>query len=371
MSILILAICGRRLAQSARRVGADIVVADLFGDVDTRSMAPWHQLPGSLESGVDGEELLEWARSLKERPSGIVYGAGFDGRPELLRALRQIAPLIGNPPEVVATIKDPFEFASLLRRLGLPHPEIAAAPRPGIPWLRKRRGGSGGTHIEAATAISTPATAAHYFQVAAAGSPISALFVANGSASRVLGLSSQWTAPAPGRPYRYGGCAGPVRVSPKLAVEIERTCHAITAASGLVGLNSLDMLVADDTFTILEINPRPGATLDVFDEPAGPSLWGCHLSGVRGDLPAPAVEHSPAARAAMVVYADQGRYVPAAFQWGEGIADIPAPENRISAGMPICTVITTGTDADAARTLAEQRASTIVDRLPLLLRQSA
>ncbi|HLJ21223.1 MAG TPA: ATP-grasp domain-containing protein [Stellaceae bacterium] len=371
MATLILAICGRRLAQSAKRAGADVIVADFFGDVDTRSLAPWYRLPGSLESGIDGEELLAWARSLPERPSGIVYGAGFEARPELLGELSRIAPLIGNPPEVVATIKDPFEFARLLQRLNLPHPEIASTPRPGIPWLRKRRGGSGGTHIEKATALTTPAGSAHYFQVAAAGSPISALFVANGRASNVVGFSAQWTAPTPARPYRYGGCAGPVRLPPELVTEIEQACAAITEASGLVGLNSMDMLVADETFTVLEVNPRPGATLDVFDGPTGPSLWASHLAGVRGELPAPNAAHSPGARAATILYADKERYVPTGFQWGSGIADIPTPASRILEGMPICTVISAGPDADAARALAERRAATILDRLPVLLQQSA
>ena len=369
MTTLVLAICGRRLAQAAKRAGAEIVVADLFGDVDTRSLAPWHQLPGSLEGGIDGEQLIEWVASLKVRPSGIVYGAGLEGYPELLRELGQIAPLVGNSPEIVAAIKDPFAFASLLKRLDLPHPEVATSPRPGTPWLRKRRGGSGGTHIEAAT--SATASSAHYFQAVTAGSAISALFVANGRAARVLGLSTQWTAPTPTRPFRYGGCAGPVHVAPEFAAEIERTCQGITAESGLVGLNSLDMLVGDDTFTILEVNPRPGATLDVFDDAGGPSLWECHLGGVRGELPASVPANTRGARAAMVVYADEARHIPASFEWSAGIADVPAPNSRISEGMPICTVITAARNAYTARVLAEQHAAMILDRLPPALQQSA
>jgi uncharacterized protein len=369
MTTLVLAICGRRLAQAAKRAGAEIVVADLFGDVDTRSLAPWHQLPGSLEGGIDGKQLIDWAGSLKVRPGGIVYGAGFEGHPDLLRELGQIAPLVGNSPEVVAAIKDPFAFATLLKHLDLPHPEVAASPRPGTRWLRKRRGGSGGTHIAPAT--SAMASPGHYFQMESAGSAISALFVANGRAARVLGLSTQWTAPTLKSPYRYGGCAGPVRVAPKLAAEIERACLGITAESGLVGLNSLDMLVEAETFTILEVNPRPGATLDLFDDTVDATLWERHLAGVRGELPAAAAANSRGARAAMVVYADEPRRIPASLEWGAGIADIPSANSHISAGMPICTVMTAAGDAATARALAERRAAVILDRLPLALQQSA
>ena len=33
----------------------------------------------------------------------------------------------------------------------------------------------------------------------------------------------------------------------------------------LVGLNSVDFLVSDEQFWLLEVNPRPGATLDIFE----------------------------------------------------------------------------------------------------------
>ena len=371
MRTLVLAISGRKIAQAARRAGANILVGDFFGDVDTRSLAPWHPLPGTLEDGVDGDALSEWARHLGEGLSGIVYGAGFERDPSRLDELAAIAPLIGNSADVVAAVKDPFAFAALLGRLGLPHPEVATSPRPGSPWLRKRRGGSGGTHIQPAATRSAPTDASHYFQASAPGRSISALFVANGRGSRVLGLSVQWTAPTPTRPFRFGGCAGPVHLAPALARAIDGACDAITAATGLVGLNSLDTLVTDETYTILEVNPRPGATLDLFDHEGRPSLWECHVGGVRGELPPPSAIREPSPRAAMVVYADQARDVPASFDWGAGIADIPTPSSHIAGGMPICTVIAAGLDAGSAHAEVEHRAGALLRRLPLHLRQSA
>ena len=371
MPILTLAFSGRALAQAARRAGAEVVVADLFGDMDTRSLAPWYRLPGNLEEGIDGAELLALVRALSGRVDGIVYGAGFEADPALLGELARIAPVIGNPGAVVAAVKDPFRFAALLQRLGLQHPEVAASPQPSTPWLRKLRGGSGGTHIERATAASVAADGNDYFQAVAPGDPVSALFAANGRGARLIGLSAQWPAPTATRPFRYGGCAGPVALAPKLTAEIEAACHAIAGATGLVGLNSLDMLVAGDAFTILEVNPRPGATLDLFDDPSGPSLWECHVNAVRGELPAPIDASVSGARAAMVVYADETRHVPATFVWKSGIADIPAPGSRIPAGAPVCTVMAAGPDAGVARALAEERAAAVLARLSPLLQRSA
>jgi uncharacterized protein len=372
MPTLILAISARKLAEIARRVGAEIVVADLFGDVDTRALAPWHPLPGSLETGVDGDALLAWVRGLDQRFDGIVYGSGFEREPALLGGLSAIAPLLGNPPEAVAAMKDPFGFAALMKRLGLPHPEIAKAPGSGAEWLRKRRGGSGGTHISPATAGTASVGPQYYFQARMAGEPVSALFVANGRTSRVLGFSLQWTAPTPARPFRYGGCAGPVSLVPRLTRGINRACNAITAAAGLVGLNSLDLLVTGETYTILEVNPRPGATLDLFDDLDGRSLWDCHLRGVCGDpLPEATKTQATRARAATVVYADLSRDIPVGFDWGDGIADIPEPGSHIATSMPICTVKATGPDLATARTAVEQRAAALLARLPLSLRESA
>ena len=52
----------------------------------------------------------------------------------------------------------------------------------------------------------------------------------------------------------------------------------------LAGLNSVDFLVADDAVWLLEINPRPGATLDIF-EPDGGSLFALHVQACGGVLP--------------------------------------------------------------------------------------
>ncbi len=370
MPILILAPSGRALAQAAERAGAEVMLADFFGDMDARALAPWYPLPGTLEEGVAGSELLVWLRALRQPIDGIVYGAGFEGNPALLIELSRIAPLIGNSSQVVAAIKDPFAFAELLRDLRLPHPEVCAVPRPDIHWLRKRRGGSGGSHIERVATSSIAVDAAHYIQVVAPGSPVSALFVANGREAHVIGFSVQWVAATPVQPFRYGGCAGPVRLAPKLEDEIARACHAIVATTGLVGINSLDMLIEGEGFTILEVNPRPGATLDLFDALGGASLWQCHVDGVHGQLPAQGVLETASARAAMVLYADQPRYVPPALEWDTGFADIPAPDSRIAAGRPICTVIAIATTPGAARALAERRAAALLDKLPVVLQQS-
>ncbi len=357
MPILIAALSGRALAAAARRAGADIIVADFFGDRDTRRLAPWLRLPGSLAAGIDRRRLRR-AMSAAGPLAGIVYGAGFEHAPALLRDLAVLAPLIGNAPDTVAAAKDPLGFAALLSRLGLPHPAVSETPPPAGAFLRKRRGGAGGAHIERADADAV-ARKHCYYQAFAPGQPVSALFVANGRAARIVGHSRQWTAPSATAPFRYGGGAGPIALPPRLAARIAEACDALTASLGLVGLNSLDMLVEGESFTILEINPRPGATLDIFDEP----LWDWHLHSVRGALPRPPKSRRGAPRAAAILYAEAATKIPAAMRWADWVADVPAPSSVIPAGAPICTILAKAPDAAAAEALVQSRSAALRHRL--------
>jgi predicted ATP-grasp superfamily ATP-dependent carboligase len=350
------------LAAAAHRAGESVIVADFFGDVDTRRIADWVPLPGSLQNGVGADGLralvAEWRRPL----DGIVFGAGFEADPTLLRELGRLAPILGNSPETIARVKDEREFARLLERLHLSHPALSEEPRHGETWLRKQRGGSGGTHVTHARGSPPSGRGAYYYQALAPGRPLSALFVANRLSSRVLGLSAQWTCPGDGAPFRYGGCAGPLQLPAETTARIEEACRAIAAATGLVGVNSLDMLLDGEALTILEINPRPGATLDIFDAAERErSLWRLHLDGVAGLLPdSPLALGRSHARAASVVYAPGGVRVPEKLLWPDWAADLPAPHTEFAPGDPVCTVFAEAEDIDAARDLTERRGATIL-----------
>lgn len=301
-------------------------------------------------------------RRLGREIDGCVYGSGFEAHPALLDEMSRTAPLLGNSAVSVAAVKDERRLAALLDRLGIPHPRIATEAPPGSGWLRKKRGGAGGIHVRPADTATRED--GHYFQEHAPGQPVSALFIADGRNARVIAFSVQWAAPSGAAPFRYGGCAGPATVPPRFERAVSDACSAIAASVGLVGVNSLDMLVDGDAFTVLEINPRLGATLDIFDVPPHSPLWRCHLDGVAGRLPA--VEGLAArkgARAAMVVYAPRKLRVPEHARWPDWSADRPAPGTIIDADDPVCTVRSEGETVAAARTAAEARGAMILRAL--------
>jgi predicted ATP-grasp superfamily ATP-dependent carboligase len=129
----------------------------------------------------------------------------------------------------------------------------------------------------------------------------------------------------------------------------------------LRGLNSADFLVREDGFDLLEVNPRPGATLDIF---AGnpDTLFQMHLDACDGLLPDPAPEW-PGAAAAAVVYATADIHPPSRFTWPVWAADRQGPGEAVPLGAPICTVLAAAADAAAAEHLVHRRAAEVLARL--------
>jgi uncharacterized protein len=198
-----------------------------------------------------------------------------------------------------------------------------------------------------------------YFQRRVAGEPISALVLADGRRGLVLGFSTQWSSPSPAHPFRYGGAVRPAPLGPDVDEALRAVAQRLTSRTGLVGLNSFDFLVDGGTFHLLEINPRPGATIDIF-EPAGrQSLFALHVDACRGDLPdrAPVVD---GAAASAVVYAPADIPRIPSFDWPDWTADRPIAGSSISAQSPLCTVLSSAATAAQARELVEQRAQAIV-----------
>jgi predicted ATP-grasp superfamily ATP-dependent carboligase len=359
-AVLIAALSGRALAACARRGGYRPLVADIFGDLDTREIAEATEtVPGSLAHGFARGALLAALDRLAAGRSviGVVAGSGFEDRPRLLRSIAARHGLLGNPASIVTAIKDPFRFAETCALAGVPHPDVRRDQPPEGVWLRKRAGGSGGVHVAASTRRGTTRRG-RYFQRYVAGSPISAAFLAAGGRCRVLGLSRQWADPAPGRTFRYGGSSRPAPLSAARAADISGAVERLVSRTGLRGLNSADFLVREDGFDVLEVNPRPGATLDIFTDADG-ALFRMHLDACEGVLPT-AMPVWPQAAAAAFVYARADIVLPPVFPWPVWTADRQAPGSVVPKGAPLCTVLAEAADAEAAEDLVRLRAADIL-----------
>jgi len=358
-AVLIAAASGRALAVSARRGGYLPLVVDFFGDQDTLAAAQAHvRLGGGLRHGVTELELMEAFESLAAAysPCGAVCGTGFEDRPHVLAAVARRWRVYGNGAEAIAAVKDPARLAALCRDFAIPHPPTSMSlPAVSAGWLAKRRGGAGGTHVAAASEAKSGDGI--YFQLRVPGMPVSALLLCGRHGADVVGFSAQWSAPTARHPYRYGGAVRPASIAPRVAGRLAEAASRIAAALSLMGLTSVDFLVDGNDFWLLEVNPRPGATLDIFEPDAG-SLFALHMAACSGK-PTAGPSYPDGAKAAAIVYADQDVFTPAQFEWPEWTVDRPNGRVAIKAGEPLCTVHAGATTAVEAKALADERVAMV------------
>lgn len=358
------------LAASARRAGLCPVVVDCFGDEDTRGLAEAVEtLPSAFARGfTDGTliEALEEALAeagIDEPSAPLVLGPGFECEPEVIDELAQRFRLAACDADVVTRCKDPAVLFPMLRELGIVHPETSLEPPASSSgWLSKRIGGSGGTHIyrfDPARKIRPN----RYYQREIEGELISASAVI-GRDGQAFAFTRSWLDPWSKHPFRFGGITGHVEIDEDLEARIVDACLSLIPALGLQGLVSFDFIVVGDEPHLIEVNPRPGASLDILDDEAG-TLIKAHLDAFSGGeaIDRLANEWRPSPQAAAYVYADRGDLVVPDIDWPEWVSDRPAAGRTIPAHTPAVTVHAGAEDPDTAERVCRARAREIADML--------
>lgn len=357
-TILIAAFSGRSLAQSAQRAGYLPLVADAFGDLDTRTAAHhFRAIEGAMEHGFRAKPMLAALDALvaaaPSKPIGLVLGSGFEDKPRLVEILHQRFGVLGCSVEALRACKDPQIFFPVLDELGIAHPETRMTP-PDAPegWLSKRIGGSGGRHIRDCNSQSRPKPR-RYFQRFIEGERISvsALIARDGITTE---MSRQWTSPSAAQPYRYGGAVSLTDGSVACQGAMLNAVDTLARGLNLRGLASFDFIVASGTAHLLEINPRPGATLDVFDGAEG-ALIKAHIAACQDTPQERNGSAGDTAKAAAILHADRGPITLGHVDWPEWSADRGAPGTQVPQGEPLATVFASAETPDAAQALARAR----------------
>ena len=359
--LVVAALSARALAEAAAAEGRAVLALDLFGDVDTRRVAAgWWSIGDAARLQIEAGPLCDALRQARAfGATGWVAGSGFEADPTLLAAGDAVLPLVGNGAAVLRRTTRPEAFFGCLDAHGLPHPAVQWS-RPADPadWLHKDSAGCGGWRVRPAAAVppGEPLAATACWQRRAPGRPVSATFVADGRSAVVLGFNEQRVVALPGAPYAFAGIVGPLRL-PAPAERVMRQALAVLVPSfGLRGLGSLDALLDGEALTLLELNPRPPASLSLYPPGGGRpgalgalGALGAHLQACgQGGLP-PAPAPGGPVHGQAIVYAPRALVVDAALaaalaRW-PGAHDLPQPGTVLAAGDPLCSLSAGGDTA--------------------------
>ena len=358
-TLAVAAFSARLLAEAAALDGHSVVALDLFGDADTRRASQrWCPIgaPGSMriDAACVLDALHQLARQDRADVIGWIPGSGFEGQPDLLEAGARILPLLGTPVDAVRGVRDPDAFFGVLTAHGIAHPTVSqTAPADPDGWLLKDANGCGGWHIRHAGADPGVASehAATYYQREMPGVPMSATFIADGAQAMLLGINELIVRPLGMRPHVYGGCIGPVAVAPAVARRVDEAVRVLTAEFGLRGWCSLDFIRAGDAIGVLEVNPRPPASLGLYAQRGmiDAQLRAC----LQGELPRAGALAARHVAGHEIVYAGRSLTLDATHAKHlanrTGVHDLPAAGARIAAGDPICSVSAAGDSAGQVR----------------------
>ncbi|MFV0367170.1 MAG: ATP-grasp domain-containing protein [Hyphomicrobiaceae bacterium] len=359
-TVLIAAFSGRALAASARRAGYAPLVVDAFGDLDTAALAHGYEvLPDAMQHGFHAKTLLQALERLAESaprpPQGLILGAGFEENPELVERLAEHFTVLGCAADTIRAAKDPVRFFALLDEVGIVHPETRDKPPVDARgWLSKRIGASGGVHIARCRAQAR--VGAHrYVQREQQGLPLSMTGIVSPKGA-AFAFAQPWVSPMPRRPFRYGGLAGSIDLDADLEARLIEIGLDVARHLELKGLVSFDLMVNEGTPSLLEVNPRPGASIDVFDDDRG-TLFKAHIAAAEGEDPTPILSASwaPKPSAAAYLYADSAPIVVPDIAWPEWASDRAVPGTSISRYRPLATVHATAVSSEKAEKLVKER----------------
>ncbi|MCK4842395.1 MAG: ATP-grasp domain-containing protein [Methylococcales bacterium] len=336
-NILIIANSARMLAQSANDIGYQALCIDCFSDDDTQLLALDLIKVDSLALNYVKPAFLALAN--QHTITHFIYGSGLDSHRNTFEFLHQHLIALGNDLAVFSAVQNKAYFFSELNKLKIPYPQtVFKQPIDSKNWLLKPKAGEGGLAIKQWDTLDQDDSHSHYWQKYIVGIPMSVLFIANSQQYKIIGFQQQLVTPIADYPFVFSGVISQPEVDNEIQQIVNQWLKKIVFKFALKGLNSLDFMVKDKQYYALEINARPSASMQLYDDSLLSSHINCFIadnldSGLDNMLPIKIYQ------AYQIVFAEMTVEINSKTKWPCWCVDIPKMGSIIHTGMPICSII--------------------------------
>jgi len=401
--LVVLGASVRAMSSSATQAGWNVYAADLFCDLDLLATAVTARRVGEDVGGYPAG-LAECATWFPDAP--WCYTGAIENYPALIDQIAALRPLAGNTGGIVRRVRDAATLGRVVRQAGLRFPETSSTPagiRTDGSFVQKPIASAGGRGVARWTA-----SLAHHWKAAQSdfpaappttlwqkwidGDSMAAAFILSPRSARMIGMSQQLV----GQPWCHApphAYCGSIHVP---LTSIQATTHrqltrlglVLSQEFGLLGAVGVDLVVdPEGNVTVIEVNPRPTASMELIERANGVSIAEEHLFACGFSTTASAATHTPwpaHASAAeecgpywskAVLFARHDIAVKTALQdqllcqclaWSKAngggwaaIADLPTLEQTIPFGRPAVTVFACGNTAAASYTQLTDRTAAV------------
>ena len=364
---LLIGLTVRSLVASAYKAGISACALDLFSDLDTQEKSVKSLAVEYDGRGLESNSLFACIEQLD--PNAIlpvVYAGGFEHNPCQIERIADSRQVLGNSASVLAELKSPRHFSSTVSELGVPAPRTRfERPENSSTWLYKSAGGSGGLQVRRATEIDFECHADNYYQEFKSGQIVTATVLCTDKHTQIVGFSEQWCAEAHADgEFIYGGAVAlsSNSLESNIRISIENAAALLAAHYQFRGLVSLDTIVQNDEWWLLEVNPRPGATFELHE--GAESFLAAHCLAFCDQSPnLKSVTNMGEFTAHSVVYASNALTLPSDWEWPMWVRDRAASGESFEPGDPVCTAYATAGSSEMARQIVEDRYHHIVDAI--------
>ncbi len=326
----------RNVAESARKVGYEVIAITKFADADLEIYCSRvYEIDDSCENV---KKLVE--NVAESEKAKVVLCSGYE-------SLEVDAELLCSDPRECKKIVDKLKFYRTLEKAGIPHPELVDSSEGKT--ISKPRFGGGGEEVELTDKIKDGFILQRFID----GIPCSVSLIVSDEAIPIacnLILAGWKEMNASG--FRYSGNVTPLDVSIEKRQELERIAVETVELFDLRGSVGVDFVLADKPY-VLEINPRFQGSLDSIEWSCDINIFDLHVRAFdrkRIERPKP---RRYAIRA--VLFADREVKIKRSFAGNPFYADVPKVGSVYLANDPLVSILASGESCEEVKAKAVER----------------